>query len=174
MPSADAKSQIAVRFNSPEEKAEYKHLVKERYDTTFAQWAAQLVRDHFRGVTEDSPIVIELKERLDTSQQEVQRLEAENLYLRRLNESNSREIRKIRGRMYGEPKTYSTDLFSMMYSWFLEHPATTRKELMDHLVDYISIPNLVEEMKSIEMILIGQGIIAIEDGIIQSLVVKDE
>ena len=43
---------------------------------------------------------------------------------------------------------------------------------MDHLVDYISIPNLVEEMKSIEMILIGQGIISIEDGIIQSLVVK--
>ena len=173
MPSADAKSQIAVRFNSPEEKAEYKHLVKERYDATFAQWAAQLVRDHFRGVTEDSPIVIELRERLDTSHQEVQRLEAENLYLRRLNESNSREIREIRGRMYGEPKTYSTDLFSMMYSWFLEHPATTRKELIDHLVDYISIPNLVEEMKSIEMLLIGQGIISIDDGVIQSLVVKN-
>ena len=173
MASAAPKSQISIRFVSPEEKAEYMRLVKERYDVTFAQWAAQLVRDHFRGVTEDSPIVIELRERLDTSHQEVQRLEAENLYLRRLNESNSREIREIRGRMYGEPKTYSTDLFSMMYSWFLEHPATTRKELIDHLVDYISIPNLVEEMKSIEMILIGQGIISIEDGIIQSLVVKD-
>jgi len=173
MPSVAPKSQVSIRFVSPEEKAEYMRLVKERYGTTFAQWAAQLVRDHFRGVTEDSPIVIELKERLDASEQEVQRLEAENLYLRRLNESNTREIKEIRGRMYGEPKTYSTDLFSMMYSWFLEHPATTRKELMDHLVDYISIPNLVEEMKSIEMLLIGQGIISIDDGVIQSLVVKN-
>ena len=44
---------------------------------------------------------------------------------------------------------------------------------MDHLVDSISIPNLVEEMKSIEMLLIGQGIISIDDGVIQSLVVKN-
>jgi len=173
MPSPDAKAQISIRFNSPEEKAEYKELVKERYGTSFAQWAAQLVRDHFRGMTDDSPIVVELKKHLNESEQAVQRLEAENLYLRRLNESNTREIKEIRGRMYGEPKTYSTDLFSMMYSWFLEHPATTRKELMDHLVDYISIPNLVEEMKSIEMLLIGQGIISIDDGVIQSLVVKN-
>jgi len=172
MPSADAKSQIAVRFNSPEEKAEYKHLVKERYDATFAQWAAQLVRDHFRGMTDDSPIVIELKKHLMEREQEVQRLEAENLYLRRLNESNAREIKDIRGRMYGEPKIYSTDLFNMMYQWFLEHPTTTRKDLMNHLVDYINIPNLIEEMKSIEMLLISQGIISIENGVIQSLVVK--
>jgi len=174
MPSADPKSQVGIRFNSPEEKTEYMDMVKDRYSTSFAKWAAQLVRDHFRGISEDSPIVVELKDRLETSEQESQRLEAENLYLRRLNESNTREIKEIRGRIYGEPKTYSTDLFSMMYSWFLEHPITTRKELMEHLVDYITIPNLIDEMKSIEMILIGQGIISIQDGNIRSSVVKSD
>ena len=171
MPSADAKSQIAVRFNSPEEKEEYKGLVKQRYDVTFAQWGAQLVRDHFRGVTEDSPIVIDLKRRIEEVEEERQRLEAENLYLRRLSDANAREIKEIRGRVYSQPKTYSTDLFSMMYSWFAEHATTTRRHLLDHLEDYINIPNRVDEMRAIEMILITQGIITVEDGVIHSKVV---
>ena len=170
MPSADPKSQISIRFNSPEEKTQYMTKVKEKYGFGFAKWAAELVREHFRDDTVDSPRMLELKERLDENENERQRLEAENLYLRRLNESNSREIKDIRGRIYGQPKTYSSDLFSMMYSWFSEHESTTRKELLDHLVDYIKVPNLVEEMKAIEKILLSQGVITIENGEIRSQV----
>ena len=170
MPSADPKSQISIRFNSPEEKTQYMTKVKEKYGLGFAKWAAELVREHFRDDTVDSPRMLELKERLDENESERQRLEAENLYLRRLNESNSREIKDIRGRIYGQPKTYSSDLFSMMYSWFSEHESTTRKELLDHLVDYIKVPNLVEEMKAIEKILLSQGVITIENGEIRSQV----
>ena len=170
MPSADPKSQISIRFNSPEEKTQYMTKVKEKYGFGFAKWAAELVREHFRDDTVDSPRMLELKARLDETENARPRLEAENLYLRRLNESNSREIKDIRGRIYGQPKTYSSDLFSMMYSWFSEHESTTRKELLDHLVDYIKVPNLVEEMKAIEKILLAQGVITIENGEIRSQV----
>jgi len=171
MPSADPKSQVNIRFNSPEEKQEYMAMVKDQHGTSFAKWAAELVREHFREGSMDSPRVLELKERLETIEEERQRLEAENLYLRRLSEANAKEIKDIRGRIYGEPKTYSSDLFSMMYSWFSVHQITTRKDLLDHLVDSIKIPNLVEEMTAIERILITQGIITIENGEIRSTVV---
>jgi len=171
MPSADPKSQVNIRFNSPEEKQEYMAMVKDQHGTSFAKWAAELVREHFREGSMDSPRVLELKERLEAIEEERQRLEAENLYLRRLSEANAREIKDIRGRIYGEPKTYSSDLFSMMYSWFSEHQTTSRKDLLNHLVDTIKVPNLIDEMKAIEKILLAQGIITIENGEIRSTVV---
>ena len=61
MPSADAKSHISIRFNSSEEKEHYKSKVSEKSGIGFAKWGAELVRVHFKGESEDSPRVINLK-----------------------------------------------------------------------------------------------------------------
>ena len=171
MPSADPKAQISIRFNSPEEKEHYKLKVAEKYDNKFAKWGAQLVREHFKGESLDSPLVINLKQQLEELTNEFQRVESENLYLRRSTDSKSKELLEVRSRLYGVPRTHSADLFHMMYSWFSEHQTTTRKDLLNHLVDSINVPNLIEEMKEIEKILLAQGIITIENGEIRSTVV---
>jgi hypothetical protein len=170
MPSADAKSHISIRFNSSEEKEHYKSKVSEKYDAKFAKWGAQLVREHFRGESEDSPLVINLKQQVEDLANDFQRVEAENLYLRRVMESKSQELLEVRGRMYAAPKAYSANLFDLMHSWFREHKETTRKDLLSHIEDAITVPNLVEEMRVIEKILISQGIIEVKDGIIHCLV----
>jgi hypothetical protein len=76
----------------------------------------------------------------------------------------------VRGRLYRKPETYSAELFQMMYSWFIEHKQTTRKELLRHIEDAVKVPNLIQEIKAIEVILIGNGIIEVEDGRIHCLV----
>ena len=45
-------------------------------------------------------------------------------------DSKSKELLEVRGRLYRKPETYSAELFHMMYSWFIEHKQTTRKELL--------------------------------------------
>jgi hypothetical protein len=170
MPSADPKAQISIRFSSPEEKEHYKLKVAEKYDNKFAKWGAQLVRDHFRSESLDSPLVINLKQQLEELTNEFQRVESENLYLRRSTDSKSKELLEVRSRLYGVPRTHSADLFHMMYSWFIEHKQTTRKELLNHIEDAVKVPNLIQEIKAIEVILIGQGIIEVEDGRIHCLV----
>ena len=72
--------------------------------------------------------------------------------------------------MYAAPKAYSANLFDLMHSWFREHKDTTPKDLLRHIEDAIKVPNLVEEMRVIEKILISQGIIEVKDGIIHCLV----
>jgi hypothetical protein len=42
-----------------------------------------LVRVHFKGESEDSPLVINLKQQVEDLANAFQRVEAENLYLRR-------------------------------------------------------------------------------------------
>jgi hypothetical protein len=170
MPSPDPKAQISIRFNSPEEKEHYKSIVSEKYGNKFAKWGAQLVREHFKGESMDSPLVVNLKQQLEELANEFQRVESENLYLRRSMESKSKELLEVRGRLYGKPGTYSADLFHMMYSWFIEHKKTTRKELLGHIEDAVKVPNLIQEIKAIEVILIGHGIIEVEDGRIHCLV----
>ena len=170
MPSADAKSHISIRFNSSEEKEHYKSKVSEKSGIGFAKWGAELVRVHFKGESEDSPLVINLKQQVEDLANDFQRVEAENLYLRRVMESKSLELLEVRGRMYASPKAYSANLFDLMHSWFREHKETNRKDLLSHIEDAITVPNLVEEMRVIEKILISQGIIEIKDGIIHCLV----
>jgi hypothetical protein len=170
MPSSDAKSHISIRFNSLEEKEHYKSKVSEKYGEKFAKWGAQLVREHFKGESIDSPLVVNLKQQLEELTNEFQRVESENLYLRRSMDSKSKELLEVRGRLYTKPGTYSGELFHMMYSWFIEHKQTTRKELLNHIEDAVKVPNLIQEIKAIEVILISQGIIEVEDGRIHCLV----
>ncbi|HIL64849.1 MAG TPA: hypothetical protein EYG33_01655 [Candidatus Poseidoniales archaeon] len=170
MPSADAKSHISIRFNSNEEKEHYKSKVSKKYDAKFAKWGAQLVRNHFKGESEDSPLVINLKQQVEDLANEFQRVETENLHLRRVLKSSSQELLEVRGRIYSSPDTYTAELFTMMYSWFLEHKETTRQELLSHIENAITVPNLVEEMRAIEKIFISQGVIEVKDGIIYCLV----
>ena len=170
MPSADAKSHISIRFNSPEEKEHYKSIVSEKYGERFAKWGAQLVREHFKGESLDSPLVVNLKQQLEELTNEFQRVESENLYLRRSTDSKSKELLVVRGRLFRKPGTYSAELFHMMYSWFIEHKQTTQKDLLRHIDDAVKVPNLIQEIKAIEIILIGQGIIEVEDGRIHCLV----
>ena len=170
MPSADPKAQISIRFNSPEEKEHYKLKVAEKYDNKFAKWGAQLVREHFKGESPDSPLVVNLKQQLEELTNEFQRVESENLYLRRSMDSKSKELLEVRGRLYRKPESHSAELFQMMYSWFIEHKQTTRKELLRHIEDAVKVPNLIQEIKAIEVILIGNGVIEVEDGRIHCLV----
>ena len=141
-------------------------MVSENYGTSFAKWGAQLVRDHFKGSSEDSPLVLDLKKQLEELAEEHQRLESENLYLRRVLDSKSKELIDVRARVYSSPNTYSADLFDLMYSWFQDNPKTTRKDLITHIEYAITVPNLVDNMRSIEMLLVSQGIIEIKDGVI--------
>ena len=170
MPAADPKSVIEIRFNTPEEKKHYQSKVSEKSSLGFAKWGAQLVRDHFKGESLDSPLVINLKQQLEELTSEFQKVESENLYLRRSMDSKSKELLELRGRLYGEPENHSADLFHMMYSWFMTHKQTTRKDLLRHIDDAVKVPNLIREIKAIEVILIGQGIIEVEDGRIHCLV----
>ena len=170
MPAADPKSVIEIRFNTPEEKKHYQSKVSEKSSLGFAKWGAQLVREHFKGESLDSPLVVNLKQQLEELTNEFQRVESENLYLRRSMDSKSKELLEVRGRLYTKPGTYSAELFHMMYSWFIEHKQTTRKELLDHIEDAVKVPNLIQEIKAIEVILIGHGIIEVEDGRIHCLV----
>ena len=141
-------------------------MVSEKYGTSFAKWGAQLVREHFKGSSEDSPLVLDLKKQLEEFAEEHQRLESENLYLRRVLDSKSKELIDVRARVYSSPNTYSADLFDLMYSWFQDNPKTSRKDLLNHIEYAIKVPNLVDNMRSIEMILVSQGIIEIKDGVI--------
>jgi len=170
MPSSDAKSHISIRFNSPEEKEHYKSKVSEKYGEKFAKWGAQLVREHFKGESLDSPLVVNLNQQREELTNEFQRVESENLYLRRSTDSKSKELLVVRGRLFRKPGTYSAELFHMMYSWFIEHKKTTRKDLLRHIEDAVKVPNLIQEIKAIEVILIGNGIIEVEDGRIHCLV----
>ena len=43
---------------------------------------------------------------------------------------------------------------------------SSRKDLINHIEYAIKVPNLVDNMRSIEMILVSQGIIEIKDGVI--------
>jgi len=170
MPAADPKSVIEIRFNSPEEKKLYQSLVSEKSSIGFAKYVAELVRNHFKGESNDSPLVIDLKQQVKNLAIDFQRVEAENLYHQRVMESTSQELLEVRGRMYAAPKAYSANLFDLMHSWFREHKETTRKDLLSHIEDAITVPNLVDEMRAIEKILISQGIIEVKDGIIYCLV----
>ena len=170
MPAADPKSVIEIRFSSSIEKIHYQSLVSEKSSIGFAKNVAELVRVHFKGESDDSPLVIDLKQQVENLANDFQRVEAENLYLRRVMESKSQELLEVRGRMYAAPKAYSASLFDLMHSWFREYKETTRKELLRHIEDAIKVPNLVEEMRVIEKILISQGIIEVKDGIIHCLV----
>jgi len=170
MPASDPKSVIEIRFNTPEEKKHYQSKVSEKSSLGFAKWGAQLVREHFKGESLDSPLVVNLKQQLEELTNEFQRMESENLYLRRSMDSKSKELLEVRGRLYRKPEIYSAELFQMMYSWFIEHKQTTRKELLRHIEDAVKVPNLIQEIKAIEVILISQGIIEVEDGRIHCLV----
>ena len=170
MPSADPTAQISIRFNSLEEKKLYHSLVSEKSSIGFAKYVAELVRNHFKGESDDSPLVIDLKQQVKNLAIDFQRVEVENLYLQRVMESTSQELLEVRGRMYAAPKAYSANLFDLMHSWFREHKETTRKDLLSHIEDAITVPNLVDEMRAIEKILISQGIIEVKDGIIYCLV----
>ena len=170
MPSADPPALMEIRFNSHDEKKHYQSLVLEKYGPGFAKWGAELVRNHFKGESDDSPRVIDLKQQVENLASEFLRVETENLHLRRVMKSNSQELLEVRGRMYSSPDTYTAELFTMMYSWFLEHKETTRPELLSHIADAIKVPNLVEAMKEVEMTLITNGIIEVKDGIIYCLV----
>jgi len=83
MPASDPKSVIEIRFNSPEEKKLYQSKVSEKSSIGFAKNVAELVRVHFKGESEDSPLVINLKQQVEDLANAFQRVEAENLYLRR-------------------------------------------------------------------------------------------
>ena len=170
MPSADPKSEATIRFSSKEEKDHYKAKAKEESNLPFTKWGAQLVREHFKGLSQDSPLVLDLKKQVEGLVEEHIRIESENLYLRNVLDSKSKELIDVRARVYSSPKTYSADLFDLMYSWFQDNPKTTRKDLINHIQYAIKIPNLVDNMRSIEMQLVSQGIIEIKDGVIYSKV----
>jgi len=170
MPSADPPAVIEIRFSSYDEKKHYQSLVSEKSSIGFAKYVAELVRNHFKGESDDSPLVIDLKQQVENLASEFLRVETENLHLRHLMKSNSQELLEVRGRMYSSPDTYTAELFTMMYSWFLEHKETTRPELLSHIADSIKVPNLGKAMKEVEMTLITNGIIEVKDGIIYCLV----
>ncbi|MBL6896534.1 MAG: hypothetical protein ISR23_05560, partial [Candidatus Poseidoniaceae archaeon] len=79
MPASDPKSVIEIRFNTPEEKKHYQSKVSEKSSLGFAKWGAQLVREHFKGESLDSPLVVNLKQQLEELTNEFQRVESENL-----------------------------------------------------------------------------------------------
>ena len=170
MPSADPPAVIEIRFSSPIEKKHYQSLVSEKSSIGFAKYVPELVRNHFKGESDDSPLVIDLKQQVENLASEFLRVETENLYLRRVMESKDLELVEVRERMYSSPEVYTAELFTMMYAWFLKHKETTKPELMSHIADSIKVPNLVEAMKEVEMTLITNGIIEVKDGIIYCLV----
>ena len=169
MPSANAQAEISVRFESKEEKDHYKVLIKEKYDEKFAKWAAQLIRDHFKGMSESSPLVIDLRRQIDSMAEELQRLESENLFYKRVVEANKKELTDIRARMFAKPELFSGALFDIVYSFIQDCGETTRKDILEHLEYKMNIPNLIDRLRDVEMSLVSNGVIEIKDGIIYSL-----
>jgi hypothetical protein len=87
--------------------------------------------------------------------------------LDRANVAANEELVRVRARFYGaSSKMVDTSLVQLFYSTLIREGSISRKELLSRIQDAFSIPNLVDELRHIEMIFANIGMINISKGVL--------
>ncbi|HIF16542.1 MAG TPA: hypothetical protein EYQ85_04750 [Candidatus Poseidoniales archaeon] len=157
---------FSIEARNLDELNEWKSAAKE-LGKSQTKMGAMAIRQYLHGEVSDPEEVTALKQRIEELEEQLLETRSRVTTLDRANVAANEELVRVRARFYGaSSKMVDTLLVQLFYSTLIREGSISRKELLSRIQDAFSIPNLVDELRHIEMIFANIGILNISKGVL--------
>ena len=155
-----------VEAHGDDELKKWKDASKER-GFSQTEMGALAIRQYLEGEVSDPKEVAALKQRVEESDELLTEARARVTTLDRANFAVNEELVQVRERFYGDSaEVIDLKLVQLFHSTLVSEKSISRKELISRIPDAISRPELVDQLRHLEMLFVSVGMLDVSKGVL--------
>jgi len=155
-----------VEARNKDELKKWKKAAEER-GFSQTEMGALAIRQYLEGDVSDPKEVDALKQRIEELDELLTEARARVTTLDRANFAVNEELVQVRERFYGDSaEVIDLKLVQLFHSTLVSEKSISRKEFISRIPDAISRPDLVDQLRHLEMLFVSVGMLDVSKGVL--------